>query len=62
MAGVSGGGYWLIRVNRENGESSSEFFTDADRAWQLSLDIEKDDPSTYTTVVPRRIPTRRPTN
>ncbi|MBN3459776.1 hypothetical protein JNN96_37730 [Mycobacterium sp. DSM 3803] len=52
-------GYWLVQVNRETGEASSEFFTDADKAWQLSLDIEKDHPGTYTTVVPRRIPTRR---
>lgn len=53
-------GYWLVQVNRETGEARSEYFTDADKAWQLSLAIEKKEPGTYTTVVPRRIPTRRP--
>lgn len=54
-----GAGYWLVRVNRETGRASSEHFTDRDTAWQRSLDIERDDPATFTTVVPQRIPTRR---
>jgi hypothetical protein len=46
-------GYWVISVDRETGRATtSELFTDADEAWQHSIDIQ--DPATYTTVVNRR--------
>lgn len=47
-------GYWVISADRESGTATtSSLFSDADEAWQYSLDIE--DPATYTTVVPQRI-------
>lgn len=47
-------GYWVISVDRESGTATtSPLFSDADEAWQHSLEIE--DPATYTTVVPQRI-------
>lgn len=56
-------GYWVISVDRETGQATtSELITDADDAWQLSLDLQN--PATYTTVVGRRTappqPGRRP--
>lgn len=51
-------GYWVISVDRESGKATtSELITDADEAWQLSLDLQ--DPATYTTVVSRRIAPKR---
>lgn len=53
-----GSGYWVVSVDRESGvATTSPLFSDADEAWQHSLDIE--DADTYTTVVPRRTRTRR---
>lgn len=47
-------GYWVVSVDRESGvATTSPLFSDADEAWQHSLDIE--DAATYTTVVPRRV-------
>lgn len=46
-------GYWVVSVDRESDDATSQFVADADEAWQLSIDIA--DPATYTTVVGRRI-------
>lgn len=50
-------GYWVISVDRETGQATSELVMDADAAWQRSIDIET--PANYTTVVPRRISSTR---
>lgn len=47
-------GYWVVRINRETGDATTEpLIDDKDDAYQRSLDLET--PATATTVVPRRI-------
>lgn len=46
-------GYWVICINRETGEASTEpLIDDKDKAYQRSLDLETAE--TATTVVARR--------
>lgn len=50
-------GYWVVRINRETGEASTEpLIDDRDAAYQRSLDLETVE--TATTVVPRRTAAR----
>ena len=52
-------GYWVVSVDRETGRAStSELITDADEAWQRSIDMESR--ATYTTVLSRRIALSEP--
>lgn len=50
-------GYWVVRINRDTGEASTEpLIDDRDEAYQRSLDLETTE--TATTVVPRRTASR----
>jgi hypothetical protein len=35
---------WVVTVNRQTGEATTDLWDDDDTAWQRSLDIERDNP------------------
>ena len=46
-------GHWLVMVDKETGSASTEFVSDADEAWQRSIDLEKANPRIFTAVSTR---------
>jgi hypothetical protein len=45
---------WVVTVNRQTGEATTDLWDDDDTAWQRSLDIERENPLLFSTVVRRR--------
>jgi hypothetical protein len=45
---------WVVTVNRQTGEATTDLWDDDDTAWQRSLDVERENPLLFSTVVRRR--------